>query len=85
MVELLTNPSLKRAAVGALAAALIALNRKLGLQLETADVAAIVALAVAFIGQSAAKEVKLAGLEAAKKVDSPEAARAVLEQPGPKP
>lgn len=68
LVDLLSNPSLKRAVVGGIAAAIIALNRKLGLGLETPDVASIVALAVAFLTQSALKEVHLAGIDAAGKV-----------------
>lgn len=78
MNELLSNPSLKRAAVGAITAALIALNKKLGLGMEVSDVIAITSLAVAFLAQSAAKEVKLAGVEAAAKVDSAKAAVDVI-------
>jgi len=68
MLELLANPSLKRFIVTIATAAVVALNKKLGLSLEVADVASIVALAVAFLGQSALKEVKLAGVDAAAKV-----------------
>ena len=67
---LLSNPSLKRAVVGAITAGAIMFNKKLGLQMELGDIAALVSLAIAFMGQSALKEVKLAGVEAAAKVDS---------------
>lgn len=78
MTELFANPSLKRAVVGALAAAIVALNKKLGLGLEVTDIIAITTLAVAFLTQSAMKEVKMAGVEAAAKVDSVKAAVDVL-------
>lgn len=61
-------PGLKRLVVTAATAGLIALNKKLGLQLEVADITALTALAIAFIGQSALKEAKLKGAEAAAKV-----------------
>ncbi len=78
ITDILTNPSIKRSVVGGITAAIIALNKKLGLQLELGDITALVTLAVAFIGQSAIKEVKLAGVEAAAKVDSVKAAVDVL-------
>lgn len=78
--SLLSNASLKRAVVGAVTAALIAGNKKLGLGLEVSDVVALVTLAVAFIGQSAVKEVRLAGVEAAAKVADVPAAVAVINE-----
>ncbi len=82
-MDLLANPSLKRAAVGALTAGVIVGNKRLGLGLETADIAALVALAIAFLTQSAIKEVKLAGQEAAERVDSAKAAAEVLSPSSP--
>ncbi len=76
--NLLDLNSLKRAGVGALTAAIIALNKKLGLQLDATDVISLTGLAVAYITQSAVKEVKLAGIDAAAKVDSVQAAVDVL-------
>ena len=84
MLDLLSNPSLKRFLVTLATAAVIALNKKLGLNLEVADVASLVALAVAFVGQSAMKEVKLAGQDAAAKVVDTNAAVAVINGPVPK-
>lgn len=84
MTELLSNPSLKRAAVGAITAATIALNKKLGLGLELGDVAALVALAVAFLGQSAMKEVAVAKVDAAAKVTDAKSALDVLNAQAPK-
>ena len=78
MTDLLSNPSLKRAVVAGLTAAIIALNKKLGLDLNTESLGMLTGLAIAFIAQSAAKEVKLAGVEAAAKVDSVKAAVDVL-------
>ena len=63
--NVLANGRLNRALVGGITAALIALNRKLGLGLELEDIAALVSLAVAYIGQSAMKEVKMAGVQLA--------------------
>lgn len=81
LAELLANTALKRAVVGGLTAAIIAGNKKLGLGLELGDIAALVTLAVAFIGQSAMKEVKMAGVEAAAKVDSAKSALDVINNP----
>ncbi len=84
MMELLANPSLKRAMVGALAAGLIALNKKFGLDLDMGDVGAIAAIAVAFMTQSAMKEVKLAGINAAAKVETvPQAVDAINKAAAP--
>jgi len=64
------NASLKRAVVAAITALLIAGNKKLGLDMNTESLGMITGLAIAFITQSAMKEVKLAGVDAAAKVDS---------------
>lgn len=78
MTELLSNPSLKRAAVAGVTAILLAGNKKLGLDMDTEVLAMLTGLAIAFITQSAVKEVKIAGQEAAAKVDSVKAAVDVL-------
>lgn len=78
LAGLLSNPSLKRVVVGGLTAAIVALNKKLGLDLGPVDIVSLVTLAVAFLTQSAIKEVKLAGIDAAAKVDSVQAAVDVL-------
>lgn len=83
MTELLSNPSLKRAVVAGLTAALIALNKKLGLEMGTESLAMLTGLAIAFISQSAAKEVKMAGIEAAGKVADVKAAVDVINGPTP--
>lgn len=70
--SLLGNPSLKRAAVGGITAGIIALNKKLGLELDTESIMALVGLAIAFIGQSAMKEVKLAGAKAGEAIKTDE-------------
>lgn len=80
MLELLSNPSVKRAVVGGITAALIALNKKLGLQMDLGDIGALVTLAIAFIGQSAMKEVAAAKVEAAATIKTPSDAAKVLGQ-----
>ena len=83
MNDLLSNPSLKRAVVAGLTAALIALNKKLGLDMGTESLAMLTGLAIAFIGQSAAKEVKMAGIDAAAKVTDTKAAVDIINGPAP--
>ncbi len=84
LAELLTNPSLKRYAVGTGTAALIALNKKLGLGMDSTEIIALVSLAIAFIGQSAAKEVIQSGQDAAAKVTTTsEAVTIINETKGP--
>lgn len=68
MMEILGNASLKRLLFTLAGAAVVALNKKLGLGLETVDIAGIVSMVVAFVGQSAWKEAKMAGVDAAAKV-----------------
>lgn len=80
VAELLANPSLKRAVVGGITAALIAGNKKMGLGMELGDIAALVTLAVAFIGQSAMVSIKKAGMDAAAKVTTVEEAEAILNE-----
>ncbi len=84
MIDLLSNPSIKRAAVGGITAAIISLNHKLGLNLDLGDITALTTLAIAFLGQSALKEVKLAGVDAAAKVDTVRSAVDVINSPAPK-
>lgn len=78
MIEILSNPSVKRAIVGAITALLVVLNEKLGLDLGMIDVTALVTLALGFITQSAVKEVKMAGVDAAAAIKSKEDAMVVI-------
>lgn len=66
--SLLANATLRRVAVGGITAAIVGLNKKLGLGLETSDTAELVGLAIAYILASNAKEAHIAGKEAAAKV-----------------
>lgn len=74
----LASPAVKRLAVTLIGAATIALNNKLGLNLDSAEIASLAALILGFVIQSAAKEVKIAGQEAAAKVSDTKAAVDVL-------
>jgi len=78
MTELLGNASLKRFVLALATLATIALNKKLGLQLDPVEVAALASFALGFVIQSATKEVKLAGQDAAAKVDTVKAAVEVM-------
>lgn len=80
IIDLLSNPSLKRLIVTICGAALVALNKRLGLDLSTVDIASITTLAIAFLTQSAIKEVKLAGVEAAARITTPAEAAAELSK-----
>lgn len=74
------NPTLKRLAVGVMTGAVVALNKKLGLDLETSDILALVGLAVSMITGSNWKEAKLAGAEAAKAIATTADAKTELEK-----
>lgn len=52
------NDTIRRAIAAAIAAGIIALNNKLGLNMGPAEISAIVGLALAYIGQSALKSIK---------------------------
>jgi len=76
--------SLKRLLVLILGFGAMFLHNKFGIELSEADIAGLAGILITFIGQSAARSIhqdKLAAAMAAAKVDSPEAAVAVLKQP----
>jgi hypothetical protein len=68
MNEVLNNASLKRFILSLATLATIALNKKMGLQLDPVDIAALASFALGYVIQSATKEVKMAGVDAAAKV-----------------
>lgn len=72
------NPGLKRLLVTLAGAAIVALNKKLGLDLDALSIASISGMVVAYIGQSALKEVQLAKVDAAAAVASKPQAAAEL-------
>ena len=85
ITDILTNPTVRRVAVGGLAAAIVALNKKLGLGLETVDIAGLVSLALGYIIQSGLNskaqiiaDAQAAGAEAAATIKTPEDAVAIL-------
>lgn len=51
---LVTSPTVRRLLALALGAIVVALNKRLGLQLDTAEVAGLVALILGYLAQSAA-------------------------------
>ena len=80
-MDFFTSPTFRRLVVTLATAALVALNRRLGLGMEAADVAALAGLAAAYVAQSAAKsiaEAKAAGELAASRVETKADAVAVL-------
>lgn len=84
----LTNPTVRRLAVSGAAAAVVALNHKLGLGLDTSDIGGLVALALGYLVQSAAvdrariiTEANAAAATAAAKVVTVADAAAVLGAP----
>lgn len=72
------NPSLKRLFFTLAGAAIVALNKKLGLDLDSMSIASISAMVVAYLGQSALKEVQLAKVDAAAAVSTKPQAAAEL-------
>lgn len=72
------NPSLKRLMFTLAGAAVVALNKKLGLDLDSMSIASISAMVVAYLGQSALKEVQLAKVDAAAAVSTKPQAAAEL-------
>lgn len=90
--QLASNPTVRRLVVAGIAAAVVALNKKLGLNLDAEAIGGLVALAVAYLLQSAAvdrariiADAKAAGDEAAAKVVTVEDAAKVLSPPETKP
>lgn len=74
--------ALKRLGLTVGGAALVALNKKLGLNLSDTDIAAIAALIIAAVTGSNWKAAKLAGAKAAEVVVSVPDAAAVINAPG---
>ena len=70
----------KRLAATIAGTLLIALNKKLGLELDTTAQALISGMVVAYIGQSAAKEVAMAKVDASAAVKTMSDAAKVLGQ-----
>lgn len=65
-----------------------ALNKKLGLGLSEVELAELLGFALAYIGQSVAREMKAAkdaGVAAAAKVTTPAEAITAMNGPGPQP
>jgi hypothetical protein len=86
----LSNPTVRRLAVSGATALVIALNKRLGLNLDVSEVGGLVALVLGYLAQSAAvdrariiSEANAAATAAAGKVTTPADAAAVLSQPGP--
>ena len=72
------NPGLKRLVVMLGGVAVVAVNKKLGLNLGDLEVGSIATMVVAYLGQSALKEVKLAKVDAAAAVVTKSQAAAEL-------
>lgn len=78
------NPVLKRLLLAALSTAVVALNKKLGLNLGEAEIAAIAAIIMSALWGSNLKEAAIKKAEAAAAaVKTPEDAAAVLKGPQP--
>jgi hypothetical protein len=85
VTNILTNPTVRRVAVGGIAAALVALNKKLGLGLDGVDIAGLVSLALGYILQSGLNskaqilaDAQAAAAAASAEVKTPDDAVAVL-------
>lgn len=72
------NPSLKRLVIMLGGVAVVAVNKKLGLDLGDLEIGSIATMVVAYLGQSALKEVQLAKVDAAAAVNTKSAAAAEL-------
>jgi hypothetical protein len=72
------NPSLKRLLFTLAGAAVVALNKKLGLDLDAMSIASIAGMVVAYLWQSAMKEVQMAKVDAAAAVATKSQAAAEL-------
>lgn len=72
------NPSLKRLVIMLGGVAVVAVNKKLGLDLGDLEIGSIATMVVAYLGQSALKEVQLAKVDAAAAVNSKQSAAAEL-------
>ncbi len=85
-----TKDKLKRLAAFVVTGVVIALNNKLGLNMDGASIAALTAVTIAFISQSAWKETAIAKAEAAGtaaegKVEGMQEALAMMGKKGPNP
>lgn len=79
MEDLLTNnPSLKRLLIVLAGSALVAFDKKLGLNLSDFAIGSITTMVTGFLAQSAYKEVQMAKVEAAAAVTTKSAAAAEL-------
>jgi hypothetical protein len=85
MPELLANPSFKRIVFAVVGFAVVALNKRLGLNLDSTEVVSLLTLVLGFVAASNAKEVAIAKSDAAAKVVDVQAAVDVINGPGPKP
>lgn len=72
------NPSLKRLVIMLGGVAVVAVNKKLGLDLGDLEIGSIATMVVAYLGQSAMKEVSLAKVDAAAAVATKNQAAAEL-------
>ncbi len=72
------NPSLKRLVIMLGGVAVVAVNKKLGLDLGDLEIGSIATMVVAYLGQSAMKEVQLAKVDAAAAVSTKSQAAAEL-------
>ena len=62
----LTNPTLRRAVIFLASAAVVALNKKLGLDLDPTAIGSLAVMVVGYLGASNFKEASIAHAEAAK-------------------
>lgn len=72
---------LKRFGFGVVGAGVIAGNHKMGLNLDLGELGVFAGFVVSMVGQSAWKEVRLAGAAAAAKINSVPAALALINSP----
>jgi len=70
--------SAKRLAAFVVGVAVLALNRKLGLDLDTAAQATLATFIMGYIGQSAWKEVKVGGVDSAEALKTDSAAASTI-------
>lgn len=77
---LANNPGAKRLLFTLGGALVVALNKKLGLNLSDFEIGSISTMVVAYIGQSALKEVQMAKVDAAATITTKSAAAAELSK-----
>lgn len=77
---LANNPSLKRLLIVLGGSALVAFDKKLGLNLSDLAIGSITTMVTGFLAQSAYKEVQMAKVDAAAAVKTPTDAAKVLGQ-----